>query len=415
MSLNNILKKLDVFVSDKELSRIKKESHLLIKFLSRLFIGSKIDAGAFLGGSIAKETSATKDNLDVDIFIRLKDKKDFSILANLLQKKLKGVKKIHGSRDYFQLHKEGILFELIPVLKISSPNKAENSTDLSYFHVKYLKKRLNKNLKREVIIAKSFCKSQGIYGAESYISGFSGYGLECLILHFKSFEKMAKKLVNVKDKLIIDPEKHYKNKNDILININKSKTHSPIILIDPTFKERNVLAALSPEAFEKFQESLKLLLKSPSPDFFKTRELNFSKFKEKNKSLKNISIKIETSKQQGDISATKMKKFSKFLEKEISKQYEIKETHFTYSGKNYADFFVALIPKKEIIKKGPPLSMIKQVKSFKKENKNIFTKDSFIYSRQIPNPSPKSFLKNFVKRYSKIVSEMDISNISVGD
>ena len=63
-------------------------------------------------------------------------------------------------------------------------------------------------------------------------------------------------------------EKDYKNKNDILENINESKLLSPIILIDPTFKQRNVTSALSEETLEKFKDYCKKFIKSPNADFF---------------------------------------------------------------------------------------------------------------------------------------------------
>jgi len=67
-------------------------------------------------------------------------------------------------------------------------------------------------------------------------------------------------MAKIKDKIVIDIEKHYKNKQAVLMDLNSSKLHSPIILIDPTYKERNALAALSSETFRKFQEvSLKFL------------------------------------------------------------------------------------------------------------------------------------------------------------
>jgi len=56
-------------------------------------------------------------------------------------------KKIHGSRDYYQLIVHGIIFEIIPVLKVKKPEHAKNITDLSYFHVNYINKKIRKNKK----------------------------------------------------------------------------------------------------------------------------------------------------------------------------------------------------------------------------------------------------------------------------
>ena len=47
------------------------------------------------------------------------------------------------------------------------------------------------------------------------------------------------------------------------MDLNSSKLNSPIIPIDPTYKQRNVLAALSKETFEMFQKSCKEFLENP--------------------------------------------------------------------------------------------------------------------------------------------------------
>ena len=56
-----------------------------------------------------------------------------------------------------------------------------------------------------------------------------------------------------KAKLVIDQEKLYGNTEQVLTLINPSKKISPIILIDPTYRERNASSSLSEETFYKFQ------------------------------------------------------------------------------------------------------------------------------------------------------------------
>jgi tRNA nucleotidyltransferase (CCA-adding enzyme) len=200
----------------------------------------KIKAEIFIGGSLAKNTLVKKDKYDVDIFVRFdlkyKDEEISKLLGKVLGKKSR---KIHGSRDYYQIIVNDIIIEVVPVMKIKKPEQAQNITDLSYFHVSYVLGKLSKNnkLAKEIILAKTFCYAQGCYGAESYIHGFSGYALELLICHYGSFLNFVKAMSkSKKDKIIIDDSKFYKNKNEILRDLNKSKRQSPIILIDPTFK-----------------------------------------------------------------------------------------------------------------------------------------------------------------------------------
>jgi len=66
-----------------------------------------------LGGSGAKGTWL-KDDCDMDIYVKFqhaayKDRSDqlSELLHKALKKKLKGITRVHGSRDYFHLKKEG--------------------------------------------------------------------------------------------------------------------------------------------------------------------------------------------------------------------------------------------------------------------------------------------------------------------
>src|SRR3989344_2018710 len=271
MNLSKMLKEVDFSVPEELLSKIKRETEDIFSLLNK------------------------------DISRHLE-----KIINNSLKNKYK-IEKVHGSRDYFRVFKtKEITFEIIPVMKIKKPEEAENVTDLSYFHVNYVKRKMNNKLAREVGITKQFFKAQKFYGAEGYIQGFSGYGVECLIIYFKIFEKMIRELLKADGKIIIDPERHYKNKNDVLIHINESKLQSPIILVDPTWKGRNVLAALSNETFSRFKEAASRLISNPKLEYFEEKNLDEKILKNKADKYKAemVKIKLETDKQQGDIAGT---------------------------------------------------------------------------------------------------------------
>ena len=56
---------------------------------------------------------------------------------NVLYKKTyKDIKKLHGSRDYYQFKQGGMDIELIPVLKFLKAEDVENIIDFSLSHVK---------------------------------------------------------------------------------------------------------------------------------------------------------------------------------------------------------------------------------------------------------------------------------------
>jgi len=420
MSVKSVLKEQILLVKpEKEvIGRIKEISKDFIDRLNSKLRSSEINADVFVGGSFAKNTLVKKDKYDVDIFVRFSW--EYETLSDDLEPVIKKIcneikkpyERVHGSRDYFKINiDKNLELEVIPVTKIKKPIEERNVTDLSYFHVSYVKKQ-GKKISDDIILAKAFCHGQKVYGAESYINGFSGYALECLVIHYKSFEKMLKELVKVKERIVIDPAKHFKRKNNVFFELSENKLQSPVILIDPTYKERNALAALNHETFLKFQKSAKKFLKKPSKKFFVGQEIDIKKLM-KTKKGEFVHVKLKTDKQPGDIAGTKLKKFSKWLEKETSKYFKIAQTEFEYDQNDIADFYLIAKSKKEIIRIGPPLKMKKHVKAFKRENKKTFEKNGLIHSKVKIDFNLKDFIQNVKKERKNIVKEMGITKIDI--
>ena len=118
-----------------------------------------------------------------------------------------------------------------------------------------------------------------------------------------------------------------------MIDMNESKSGGPMILVDPTYKERNVLAALSKETFLKLREDLKKFLASPNAKYFETKELDVEKIKEqaKKKKLEFLTVNLKTDRQEGDIAGSKLLKFYNHLSTEIGKLFDIKDKGFNYN------------------------------------------------------------------------------------
>ncbi|MCK9568205.1 nucleotidyltransferase domain-containing protein [Candidatus Pacearchaeota archaeon] len=383
---------------------------------------NKIDAEIFVGGSFAKNTMIKKGKYDVDIFLRFDKKYGEEEISKITGKIIIGLKKewkvsvIHGSRDYFKIDINPSFFiEVIPVIKVKNPKEARNITDLSYFHVNYIKRKMKKEMIDDVKLAKAFCHANDCYGAESYIKGFSGYALELLIYHYKTFMNFLKQVEKIKDKEIIDIEKSYKNKLEISMNMNSAKMTSPIILIDPTYKERNALAALSRETFEKFKEVATKFLKNPSKEMFEDKKADIIKIKQ-NASKKNaefILIKIITDKQEGDVAGSKLLKFYKHFSEEVKKYHDVSEKGFEYDDKKGAIFFLVTKKKKEIIISGPEERDVENISAFKKLHKDIFVKNKRIFAREKINKNIHEFAKIWMIKNAKKMKEMYITSLEI--
>src|SRR3989338_8070005 len=163
----------------------KKFSTATASFLKSLNAALGKDGTALLGGSGAKGTWLSGSH-DMDVFVAFDYKKyadHSSELSGLLEKGLKkafpktGIDRLHGIRDYFQLSYQSLMFEIVPILKINKAEEARNITDISPLHSAWVNKHAAK-VKDDIRLLKQFCKANNMYGAESYIGGFSGYVLE---------------------------------------------------------------------------------------------------------------------------------------------------------------------------------------------------------------------------------------------
>jgi tRNA nucleotidyltransferase (CCA-adding enzyme) len=413
----------------KEINPNKEEINSILKIVKEFKVlaenkikKNKIDAEIFIGGSFAKDTMIKKGKYDVDIFVRFDKRYEEKEISKLAEKIITGLKKewkvsvIHGSRDYFRIDiNPNFFFEIIPVIKVKNPKEARNITDLSYFHVNYIKRKMKKEMIDDVKLAKAFCHANDCYGAESYINGFSGYALELLIYHYKTFMNFLKQVEKIKDKEIIDIEKSYKNKLEVSMNMNSAKMTSPIILIDPTYKERNALAALSKETFEKFKESAREFLKNPSKEMFEDKKADIIKIKQNalKKNAEFILVKIKTDKQEGDVAGSKLLKFYRHFSDEVKKYHDILEKGFEYDDKKGAIFFLVTKKKKEIIIGGPEEKDVKNISAFKKMHQDIFVKNKKIFAREKINKDIHEFAKIWMIKNAKKMKEMYITSLEI--
>jgi len=402
---------------------IQKINTLLENFLNKFkenLKGLHINAEIFIGGSFAKNTLIKKDQYDVDVFLRFDKKYNETEISKLTAEALgesADVSVIHGSRDYFRIKLEPFIYvELIPVKKIKNPQEAENTTDLSHLHVSYVNKKINsEKILDEIRIAKAFCHANKVYGAESYIGGFSGYSIELLVIYYKSFLKFIKAISKVKEKIIIDIEKNHKNKRAVMMDLNSAKLQSPVILIDPTFKHRNTLAALRKETFEKFQKVCKEFLKKRDIKFFYESKINLEEAKKR--AIKNkcefLLLEAKTLKQAGDVAGSKLLKFYKHLKDEISRFYEIKDTGFIYDNSQESTFFFSVKNKKEIIIPGPKIEDKSNVSKFKKKHKKTIIKNQKIFAKEKVEDKLRHFIAKWVIKNKEKINEMYVNELNI--
>jgi len=293
-----------------------------------------------MGGSSAKGTFL-KGNHDIDIYVRFDPKKyDGLNISEILKNKLKfkGLRVVHGSRDYFQFEYKGYDIEIIPIMNIKKVEDAQNITDISPFHIKWVGK--HKNLCDEIRLVKAFCKANGVYGAESFIKGFSGYALEILTVYYGGFTELLKAVSKWKPKVIIDVERYYP-KGNILTELNKSKLDTPIVLIDPVQDTRNVTAVLTDDKFFLFKDIAKKYLRAKNKKkFFEKDEFDIQKIRDRHNDLYIFDVVPLDGKR--DVVGAKLLKCYEFLGKKLREnEFEIVDSGWAWEGEN-AFFWYAI-------------------------------------------------------------------------
>ncbi|MFH1506375.1 MAG: CCA tRNA nucleotidyltransferase [archaeon] len=378
---------------------VLKQVDEAVEDINSLLKKNKLKAECVKGGSVAKGTFL-KGDFDVDLFVRFDYSYKDKDLSKLLEKALKPLKPelVHGSRDYFQIkNKDKLVFEIVPVLKINDYKKALNVTDMSPLHVFYVEKHLREKpeLAEDIRLAKQFCKANKVYGAESYIKGFSGHVLDILIIYYGSFEQLLMQASVWGDRVILDPEKHLE---DPLKALNKAKTHSPLIIVDPIQPDRNAAAALSRERFELFKEAAKKFLHKPSNDFFNIKKLDVNKIKTKETLLVVTATPL---KGKDDVVATKLLKVFEKLNTALKKHdFKVLESDWEYSKKTVMYFVVKkerMSDTVEVI--GPPVKQKTDAKRFRSKHKKVFEKNNRLFAVEKREfKEPLTLLKDHIKK-----------------
>lgn len=361
------------------------------------------------GGSSAKNTFL-KHNYEIDMYIKFAPKyyRELDISQILKENlKFKEIETIHGSRDYYHIQVDKYTVELIPILDIKTPEKAQNITDISPFHVKWVTK--HKQYANDIRLAKAFCKANKLYGAESFIQGFSGYALEILTIHYKGFNNLMKAVSQWQTKTVLDPEKHYKKQNPLLL-MNKSKTFSPIVIVDPVQDTRNVTAVVSKEKYNLFKKLAKQYTKKPSLKFFTKEEFNLEKIKKKYENKTLLTLNINPLEGKRDVVGAKLLKVHRYFLKKLNEhEFEVKDHGWHWD--NQALLYYAIEPKKlskEIKHIGPPVDSKERVEHFKqkwKKHKVKTEKGSCYVMLPRPYPEPEHLVK-VLKKDQYVISKV---------
>ena len=362
----------------KEIKPSKKEELELKKVSKKIIDSIKLKkVKCVMGGSSAKGTWL-RGNHDVDIYVKF-DPKVYSgmNISEILRHKVKKGNLVHGSRDYIQFKYKGYDIELIPIMDIKNVDDAQNITDISPFHKKWVRK--HREFVNDVRLAKAFAKANGFYGAESYIKGFSGYSLEVLTIHYGGFDNLMKEVSKWKVKTVLDPENYHKGK----VKLNQSKMFSPLIVVDPVQDTRNVTAVVSREKYKLFRDCAKRFLKAKEKNsFFVRDEFSIDSLKLRNKG-KLVCLDVVPLDGKRDVVGAKLLKSFDFIRKKLEENdFKLHDSGWHWEENAVLWFMVENIKLDNEIKHyGPSMKSKDRLKKFKAKwkGKKVLSEDGISY------------------------------------
>ena len=258
---------------DHERKKVGQIVHLFLTRISDICRELNVNARPEVQGSIAKDTWISGDR-DIDIFIIFPKTTPVDKVKTLgfeIAKKAAGSNYIecYAEHPYVRAFVDDYAIDIVPCSEFDPKSpKPLTSVDRTPLHTRFIKERFDDRLRAEVRLLKGFLKGIGAYGAEIKVSGFSGYLCELLVLHYGSFLDVLRSARSWRPFLtVIDVAKHYEDPKQVLKLFN-----SPLVVVDPVDKNRNVAAALSLEKLSLFMLASMLFLLKPSKLFFEPEE-----------------------------------------------------------------------------------------------------------------------------------------------
>ena len=265
----------DIKPTEEEQNQIDDMSSRLVNFLKDACKNENIDAKINIVGSVAKHT-ALKGKSDIDIFmafplsVSVDDlKKNGLNLAHKCNDAFGGVAAHHfASHPYVTSEIDGFEVDFVPCYDIEDGSQLKSAVDRTILHTRYVKAKLTEEGCDEVLLLKKFMDVTGTYGSEFKVGGFAGYLCELLIIKYGSFEETLKQASQWKFGHVIDLEDYGTSQ---LFN-------DPLIVIDPTDKNRNVGAALRLNKLSEFIQSARNYINSNNKkDYFYPLEKQLNK------------------------------------------------------------------------------------------------------------------------------------------
>jgi tRNA nucleotidyltransferase (CCA-adding enzyme) len=243
----------------------KEESDLIKGVADRLLeaVEASGKARGMVVGSVARNTWVRGDR-DLDIFMLFDpatpreelEEEGLALGRKIARQFGSGAVEKFAEHPYINTVVEGLDVDLVPCYAVADSHRIQSAVDRTPFHTRYIQEHIN-GLEGDVLLAKQFAKTSGIYGSDQMTEGFSGYLCELLVIHYGGFSSLLRALAGWRPGTCIDMEGH-----------GTREFADPLVVIDPVDPKRNVAASVSRTRMFEFVELARGYLANPSLDFF---------------------------------------------------------------------------------------------------------------------------------------------------
>ena len=395
---NNILKKAKEIAipNDKQRKKVDKIANQVFSLVSNEAEKQKSVVSVHFGGSYAKETW-TPEKIDIDIFVKFKkstSEKNFETIGKKIGfdslKKFKPYVR-YSEHPFVEANIDDVGVNVVPCYDVKK-GEWKSAADRSTFHTEFMSEKLTGLMKDDIRVLKCFLEKNSMYGAEIAKQGFSGYVCEVLVYYLGSFEKVLKKIAKLQ--------------NNEMIGESPRKFESPMVLIDPIDRNRNLGAAISIENVTNFILIARNFLKKNSVSYFKEKS-KLSVPKEFAKNMLVINFKYK--KRSDDIIYGQIKRAANSIESQMNKEgfNVLRNDSLAYDENNASLIFLleSIIISKNEIRTGPEVFSSEFSSKFininSKKSKLMWTdkygKLQSLQTRRYENA--KSFLNDLIKNH----------------
>lgn len=237
--------------------------------LEKCLSGKGLQARIELQGSYSKGTMLS-DHWEMDVFVVFEGVDEgwvFKESLGILEECLSGFPRFsrYAEHPYLTVSLMGMEADIVPVVFARKPGGKGLGVGRTLLHTSYVKSRLSENpcLADEVRLLKSFMKGVGVYGAETGVSGFSGYMAELLIIRYGGFRRAIEAASKWVPPVRLDTDRHLTEGPPC-----EAKGVAPLEIPDPVDPSRNAAASVSLQSLSRFILAARAYLKSPGIEYF---------------------------------------------------------------------------------------------------------------------------------------------------